>query len=90
MNLRELRLTPPRAALLACRVFEREIAPHAAGARHLVETRFFAVGLHDRPDHLHAMLQAQIDALDGRAAVRPAGRKPRVCRRPPILLNLEK
>jgi hypothetical protein len=66
MTLRDLCLTPPRAALLACRVFEREIALHAAGARHLVETRFFEVGLHDRPDHLRATLQAQIDALDAR------------------------
>ncbi len=55
--------TPPRLALLACRVFEKEIALHAAGATHILETRFFDVGLHDRPDFLRATLQADLAGL---------------------------
>lgn len=54
---------PPRMALLACQVFQREIALLAAGAKHIVETRFFEIGLHDRPDHLRAILQAELNAL---------------------------
>ncbi len=56
----------PRIALLACAVFEREIELHAAGASHIVETRFFEVGLHDRPDKLRETLQAALDELDAR------------------------
>jgi Protein of unknown function (DUF1638) len=58
--------SPPRLALLACRVFEREIALHAAGAGHILGTRFFEVGLHDRPDQLRAVLQAEIQAMEAR------------------------
>jgi len=53
-------------ALLACRVFEREIALHAAGAAHIVETRFFEVGLHDRPHQLRSVLQAELQLLESR------------------------
>jgi hypothetical protein len=60
---------PPRMALLACRVFEREIALHAAGATHIAETRFFEVGLHDHPDHLREMLQEQIVQLAARTDI---------------------
>ncbi|MDD5260366.1 MAG: DUF1638 domain-containing protein [Methylacidiphilales bacterium] len=56
----------PRIALLACAVFEREIELHAAGASHIAETRFFEVGLHDRPDKLREALQAALDELDAR------------------------
>jgi hypothetical protein len=56
----------PRIALLACRVFEREIALHGAGASHIVETRFFEVGLHDRPDQLRATLQAELHSVAAR------------------------
>ena len=56
----------PRIALLACSVFEREIALYAAGADHIVETRFFEMGLHDQPDKLRAALQAALDELDAR------------------------
>jgi len=56
----------PRIALLACRVFEREIALHTAGASHIAETRFFEVGLHDRPDKLRETLQEALDGLDAR------------------------
>jgi len=56
----------PRIALLACNVFEREIALHAAGAAHIAETRFFEVGLHDRPDKLRETLQEALDTLDAR------------------------
>lgn len=58
---------PPRLALLACNVFEDEIALHAQGAAHLAEIRFFEIGLHDRPDQLRATLQENLDALDARA-----------------------
>ncbi|MCU0789359.1 MAG: DUF1638 domain-containing protein [Verrucomicrobia bacterium] len=57
---------PPRVALLACSVFEGEIALHAAGAQHIVMTRFFEMGLHDQPDHLRATLQAGLVELDAR------------------------
>lgn len=56
----------PRLALLACKVFEHEIALHARGAHHLVETRFFEIGLHDRPDELRATLQQHLAELDAR------------------------
>lgn len=60
---------PPKLALLACRVFEREIALLARGANHLVETRFFEIGLHDRPGQLRATLQAELDAVDARTDI---------------------
>ncbi len=56
----------PRLALLACRVFEQEIALHSAGAAHIVETRFYEVGLHDRPDQLRSTLQAELLAMETR------------------------
>jgi hypothetical protein len=59
-------MNPPRMALLACRVFEREIALLAAGANHILETKFFEVGLHDRPDQLRATLQSAVDQLERR------------------------
>jgi hypothetical protein len=57
---------PPRMALLACRVFEQEIALHGAGAAHIVETRFFEIGLHDYPDQLRSNLQDALLALEAR------------------------
>lgn len=57
---------PPKIALLACSVFEREIALLTRGAEHIVETRFFEIGLHDRPDVLRATLQQQLDEVDAR------------------------
>jgi hypothetical protein len=59
----------PRIALLACSVFEREIALYGRGARHIAETRFFEMGLHDRPDHLRATLQENLDAMDARTDI---------------------
>ena len=44
--------TIPRIAVLACSVFESEIALHTAGARHIAEIRFFEIGLHDHPSVL--------------------------------------
>jgi hypothetical protein len=58
--------SPPRFGLLACKVFEREIALLAAGARHIVETRWFEMGLHDRPDEMRAILQEGLDRMDAR------------------------
>ena len=56
----------PRIGLLACRVFEDEIARHGAGFPQIVETRFLEVGLHDCPDNLRKEIQAEIDRFDGR------------------------
>jgi hypothetical protein len=57
--------TPSRLALLACDVFEQEIACHGSGLAP-VATEWFEMGLHDRPDTLRATLQAAIDRLDAR------------------------
>jgi hypothetical protein len=57
---------PPKIALLACSVFEREIALLAGGAPHIVETRFYEIALHDRPDELRAKLQAELYDIDDR------------------------
>jgi len=54
----------PRIALIACRVFEDEIALHGGGAPHIASTRFLEVGLHDYPDNLRKALQTEIDAFD--------------------------
>lgn len=59
-------ILPPRIALLACSVFEREIALHAQEAKHIAEVRFFEMGLHDRPDRLRAVLRENLEALDAR------------------------
>ena len=59
----------PRIAVLACSVFEREIALLAQGARHLAEIRWFEMGLHDRPDRLRATLQEHITAVDQRTDI---------------------
>jgi hypothetical protein len=53
-------------ALLACTVFEREIALLAGNAAHILETRFYEIALHDRPDTLREKLQGEILALDAR------------------------
>jgi hypothetical protein len=60
---------PPRIGLIACRVFEAEIAAHGGDAAHVVATRFLEVGLHDRPDGLRAELQREIDAMDARGEI---------------------
>lgn len=57
---------PPRIALIACRVFEAEIALHGGSSPHIVETRFLEVGLHDHPDNLRKALQAEVDSFDER------------------------
>jgi hypothetical protein len=59
----------PRIVVLACSVFEREIALHACGAKHIAEVRFFEIGLHDQPDRLRSTLQANLDDLDGRTDI---------------------
>ena len=53
-------------ALVACRVFEAEIARHRGSAASIAVTRFLEIGLHDRPDHPRVALQLEIDALDSR------------------------
>ncbi len=56
----------PKVAMLACSVFEHEIAMLAENSAHIVETRFYEVALHDRPDLLRAKLQAELDEIDAR------------------------
>jgi hypothetical protein len=57
---------PPRIGVLACSVFEKEIALLTRAATHLAEVRFFEIGLHDQPDRLRDTLQEHIDRLDNR------------------------
>lgn len=58
-----------KIAVLACSVFEREIELLAKDAHHIVETRFFEVALHDRPDVLRDKLQCELNTLDARTDV---------------------
>lgn len=60
---------PARIALLACNVFEDEITLLTSGANHIIETRFFEIGLHDRPDQLRSTLQENLDAVDARTDI---------------------
>jgi hypothetical protein len=60
---------PPRIALLACSVFEREIALHTRDARHIAEIRWFEMGLHDRPDQMRVTLQENLAAIDARTDI---------------------
>lgn len=60
---------PPRIALLACSVFEREIALHTRDARHIAEIRWFEMGLHDRPDQMRITLQENLAAMDARTDI---------------------
>jgi hypothetical protein len=57
----------PRIGLLACSVFEQETALYTQGAAHIVECRFFEMGLHDHPDRLRTTLQENLDSLDARS-----------------------
>jgi hypothetical protein len=59
----------PKIAVLACSVFEREIALYASGAEHIEELRFFEMGLHEHPERLRSTLQANLDDLDGRSGI---------------------
>ena len=60
---------PPRLALLACDVLEEEIALLAPNATHIMETRFFEIGLHDRPDQLRDILRENLAAVDARTDI---------------------
>lgn len=55
---------PPRFALLACRVFEDEIAAHMPPGARVGPVRYFEVGLHDHPENLRRELQDAILAFD--------------------------
>lgn len=48
--------TPPRIALIACRVLDNEIAALTVGATHIVQREFFEMGLHDHPAGLRGRL----------------------------------
>ena len=56
----------PSIALIACEVFQSEIDLLAAGAEHIVETRFYEIGLHDRPDEMRIRLQQEVAEMDRR------------------------
>ena len=56
----------PLIGLIACRVFEDEIALHGGSAPQILETRYLEIGLHDHPDSLRKAVQAEIDSFDGR------------------------
>ena len=60
---------PARVALFACEVFEDEIELYARDAAHIVETHWFEIGLHDRPDQLRATLQTHIDEIAERTDI---------------------
>lgn len=62
-------LSGPRIALIACSVFDSELAQHGGNSPHIVARRNLDIGLHDRPDQLRTMLQAAVDELDGCAGV---------------------
>jgi hypothetical protein len=56
-------------ALLACSVFEREIALLSRGAEHIAETRFFEMGLHDNPNRMRGILQENLTSLEMRTDI---------------------
>ncbi len=58
-----------RIAVLACSVFEREIALYASGANHILSMSFLEMGLHDQPNRLRSELQAQLDKLEERTDI---------------------
>jgi len=64
--MKQLTHPKPHIALLACAVFEKEIELlcQSVDAPHLVEVRFFEMGLHDQPPVLRSTLQKQINELD--------------------------
>ena len=69
MSQQEIHHPPPRIAVLACDVLQDEIALHAADATHIVETRYFEICLHDRPDQLRAILAENLAAMDARSDI---------------------
>jgi len=58
--------SPPPLALIACDVFEFELALATAGTRHIVETRLVEMGLHDHPDRMRIELQQIIASWEDR------------------------
>lgn len=58
--------TSPPFALIACEVFRSEIDLLASGAEHIVETLFYEIGLHDRPDEMRVRLQQEVAEMDRR------------------------
>lgn len=50
-------------------MFEREIALLARGAEHIVETRWFEMGLHDRPEILRSTLREALAATEMRTDI---------------------
>jgi hypothetical protein len=55
-----------RIALLACSVFESEIAMRIADHPNVVVQQQYEIGLHDHPETLRKTLQEAIDAMDSR------------------------
>src|SRR5512133_3659931 len=61
--------SPPRLALIACRVLETELAHFLPQASHVVGTEFLDVGLHDRPGFLRTALDAALARAEDDPAV---------------------
>lgn len=55
---------PAPIALIACEVFKSEIELVAAGAEHVIEKRFYEIGLHDRPNEMRQILQEVVSEID--------------------------
>ncbi len=53
-----------RFKVIACKVLEREIALIMAKSEHFIDTTFLRQGLHNEPDKLRRVLQAEIDRID--------------------------
>jgi len=53
-----------RLKLIACKVLFREISLLASQSTNIIDTTFLRQGLHNTPERLRAILQAEIDRLD--------------------------
>jgi len=56
-------------AVIACRVFDTEIAAAAPDARHIVRRETFEMGLHDQPDVLRSRLREALARAESAPAV---------------------
>ena len=53
-----------RLKIISCEVFCREFRHFAAESEHLIDIVFQQFGLHDTPDDLRKITQAEVDAAD--------------------------
>lgn len=64
-----MRVAGKAIAVVACRVFEAEIAAAAPDAGHIVRRENFEMGLHDQPDVLRARLREALARAEAAPAV---------------------